>query len=110
MRYINTPAPPDERWAQRHRSCLTKLLSAMAKTLGYNFEQLDVFEGGYYPSGWGQTEGQQLALRLGLVELLSGKCPLPVHVTEKPLHIESSHFQTIADRVTKPLEQPQSKS
>jgi hypothetical protein len=109
MRFINTPSPPDERWGQRHRSYLTKLLSAMAKQLGYDFEQLDVFEGGYYPSGWGQAEEQQLAMRLGLIELLSGKRTLPVHVTEKPVHADPSGFQTIADRVTKPPPPPQPK-
>jgi hypothetical protein len=102
MRHINSGTPVDEKWLQRHRSCLTKVLSAMAKNLGYGFEQLEVFEGGYYPTGWGQTEEQQLAMRLGLIELLSGKRTLPVHVTEKPVHADPSGFQTIADRVTKP--------
>lgn len=106
MRFMNTPSPPDERWGQRHRSYLTKLLSAMAKELGYDFEQLDVLEGGYYPSGWGQAEEQQLGIRLGLIELLSGKRTLPVHVTEKPMHADLSAFQTIADRVTNPPPPP----
>ncbi len=79
MLHINTGTTFDEKWAQRHRSYLTKLLSAMAKNLGYGFEQLEVFEGGYYPKGWGQTEEQQLAMRLGLIELFSGKRSLPVH-------------------------------
>jgi hypothetical protein len=100
MRHINTPNSA-EMWAQRHRSNLTKLVSAMAKDLGYRFEQLDVFEGGYYPMGWGQTEEQQLAMRLGLIELFSGKRTLPVHVIEKPL-TPSSDFQVMAERLTKP--------
>ena len=73
MRHINSSGAGTEKWADQHRSYLTKLLSAMATELGYTIEQLDVFEGGYYPSGWGQTDEQQLAMRLGLLELLSGK-------------------------------------
>jgi hypothetical protein len=31
---------------------------------GYQIQQLDGFEGGYYPSGWGQESEQQLPMRL----------------------------------------------
>jgi hypothetical protein len=46
-------------------------------------------------------------MRLGLIEVPSGKRTLPVHVTEKPVHADPSVFKTIADRVTKPLAPPQ---
>jgi hypothetical protein len=101
MRHINSGGVADEKWLNAHRSHLTKLLSAMATTLGYTIEQLDVFEGGYYPSGWGQVEEQQLAMRLGLLELLSGKRSLPVHDTKQPTAPQSS-FQSMADRLTNP--------
>jgi hypothetical protein len=71
----------------------------MASALGYTIEQLDVFEGGYYPAGWGQVEEQQLAMRLGFLELLSGKRTLPVHVAEKA-NAPSSLFQGMAERLT----------
>jgi hypothetical protein len=61
-----------------------------------------VFEGGCYPSGWGQAEEQQLALRLGLLELLSGKRSLPVHDAKQATTTTSSPFQLLADRLTKP--------
>jgi hypothetical protein len=101
MRHINTPTAFNEQWLNTHRSYLTKLLSAMAKDLGYTIEQLDVFEGGYYPSGWGQIEEQNLAMRLGFLELLSGKRSLPVHDSKQAAAPQSS-FQNMADRLTNP--------
>jgi len=102
MRHINSGgAGTDPQWTDKHRSFLTKLLSAMAANLGYKIEQLDVFEGGYYPSGWGTESEQQLAIRLGLLELLSGKRSLPVHDSKQPTAPQSS-FQAMADRLTNP--------
>jgi hypothetical protein len=104
MRHINSGGSTvSQRWLADHRSYLTKLLSAMATELGYTIEQLDVFEGGYYPMGWGQVEEQQLALRLGLLELLSGKRSLPVHdLSKQPPSSPDSTFQALADRLTPP--------
>jgi hypothetical protein len=101
MRHINVAAAQNEQWLARHRSLLTRLLSEMAGALGYTIEQLDVFEGGYYPAGWGQVEEQQLAMRLGFLELLSGKRTLPVHIAEKA-NAPSSFFQGMAERLTPP--------
>jgi hypothetical protein len=101
MRHINSGGVADDQWVNKHRSFLTKLLSAMATELGYKIEQLDVFEGGYYPSGWGQESEQQLAMRLGLLELLSGKRSLPVHDSKQAAAPQSS-FQAMADRLTNP--------
>jgi hypothetical protein len=97
--YANSP-----QWAERHRTLLTKLLSEMAAHLGYQIPQLEVFEGGYYPTGFAQMEEQQVAMRLGLIELLSGKRTLPVHTGREALTPEqtSSIFQPMADRLTKP--------
>jgi hypothetical protein len=38
---------------------MTKLLSEMAKVLGYNLQQLDVLEGGYYPQGFFDIETEE---------------------------------------------------
>jgi hypothetical protein len=97
--YGNNP-----QWYERHRTLLAKLLSEMAAYLGYQIPQLEVFEGGYYPSGFAQAEELQQALRLGLIELLGGKRTLPVHTAQDALMPSptSSIFQPMADRLTKP--------
>ena len=102
MRHINSGTPATEQWHSQHKSYLTKMLSAMATELGYKIEQLDVLEGGYYPSGWGQTDEQQMAMRLGLLELLTGKRTLPVHVSSEQVTPSSSTFQTMGEKLTAP--------
>jgi hypothetical protein len=65
-------------WADEQRKRVTKLLSEMAKVLGYELEQLDVFDGGYYPQGFVDIESEQQAVRQALIEVLSGRRPLVV--------------------------------
>jgi hypothetical protein len=78
MKHINTPQPLPEGWSDRQRKLLTKLLSEMAKVLGYEIQQLDVLDGGYYPQGFADIELEQQALRRSLIEVLSGNRPLIV--------------------------------
>jgi hypothetical protein len=78
MTHINTPAPLPSGWNERHRTLMTRLLSEMAKVLGYNLPQLDVLEGGYYPQGLMDIELEQQTLRRALIETLSGQRPLVV--------------------------------
>jgi hypothetical protein len=78
MTHINVPGPQPPGWAERHRSLMTRLLSEMARELGYELPQLDVFEGGYYPQGLADMETEQQAVRRALIEVLSGRRPLGV--------------------------------
>lgn len=56
----------------------TKLLHAIAKSLNFNIEQLDIFEGGYVPQGWLDDEQTLRSLRLLLLQVLSGNRGIPV--------------------------------
>ncbi len=76
MAHINAPRPLPAGWDDRQRKLMTKLLSEMAKVLGYDLQQLDVLEGGYYPQGIADIELEQQAARRALVEVLSGNRPL----------------------------------
>jgi hypothetical protein len=78
MIHINTPPPLPAGWHDRHRALLTRLLSQMARALGYHLEQLDVLEGGYYPQSFADIGIEQQAVRRALIELLSGRRPLSV--------------------------------
>jgi hypothetical protein len=78
MSHINLPKPLPATWGDDQRKHVTKLLSEMAKTLGYELQQLDVLDGGYYPQGFLDIEGEQQALRQALIEVLSGRRPLLV--------------------------------
>ncbi|WP_022719872.1 DUF6680 family protein [Rhodopseudomonas sp. B29] len=66
-------------WFDKFRRLTTRLLYAMGKNLGYEMEQLDVLEGGYNPTAFGQLEEEQATFRRLLIEVLQGKRSLPVH-------------------------------
>ena len=66
-------------------SLLTKLLHAMAQTLKFQIEQLEIFEGGYTPQGWEDEEVTLRALRHHMLQIFMGNRALPVtHMTNAP--------------------------
>jgi hypothetical protein len=82
MRHLATPFEPkdEDRVAHERQSMRTKILSAMAKTLGIRVEQMDIFEGGYVPQGHVNIEREQTAIRKLLSEIADGKRSLPIEV------------------------------
>jgi hypothetical protein len=82
MRHLATPFEPkdEDRVAHERQSMRTKILSAMAKTLGIRVEQMDIFEGGYVPQGHVNIEREQAAIRKLLSEIADGKRSLPIEV------------------------------
>ena len=64
-------------------SLRTKLLSAMAETLGYKLEQMEILRGAYSPQAWNVELDEQTAARQGLVDLLSGRRTLPVTIVTR---------------------------
>lgn len=78
MQHINTKPVDENAWTERKRHLTTRLLSAMATALGYNLQQLDVLEGGYYPQGYANLEQEQQLVRHLLIDVLSARRPLAV--------------------------------
>lgn len=74
--HLNDYGAPN--WFETRQKLQTRLLTTMARSLGYNFEQLDVLEGGYTPQGWVSAEQEQQQVRKLLIEVLSGQRALPV--------------------------------
>ena len=68
---------------EERQRLLAKLLHAMAKKLGFNLEQLEIFEGGYTPQGWSNDQLEERALRKMLSETFEGKRCLQVQLVEK---------------------------
>jgi hypothetical protein len=65
---------------ERTRSLTGALLLQMGKSLGYEFDEVQIKKGGYYPFGLGNVEQEQHAIRRGFLDLLEGKRRLPVGV------------------------------
>ncbi len=76
MSHINTSPSENNKWADRHNSLFTKLLTEVATTLAYKMQQLDVMEGGYYPQGFFDIELEQQNVRKELLQVLTGRRPI----------------------------------
>lgn len=57
-----------------------RLLNAIARKLGLEIEQLDIFFGGYSPKGWFDLESEQTIIRRWLGEIAMGRQAFPVVV------------------------------
>ena len=80
----DTSRPEDQEWREKKENLLAKLLAEIASVLGFNIPAIDIFKGGYAPSGWAHRD----ALGLGALEfvrdLSAAKKPLPVSVFGAP--------------------------
>lgn len=70
--------PPNS--ADKTASLTTNLLLAMGRSLGYEFDEVQIKKGAYYPMGLGNVEQEQHAVRRGILDVLSGKRRLPIGV------------------------------
>jgi hypothetical protein len=70
-------------WTTQTEKNLIDLLHAMAKSLGYDFDEVQLKKGFYTPQGHAEIETEQFLIRKGMVELLLGKRNLPVKIVEQ---------------------------
>jgi hypothetical protein len=74
----NQPADINEKTA----TLTTNLLIAMGKSLGYDFDEVQIKKGAYYPMGLGNVEQEQHAVRRGILDVLQGRRRVPVGIFE----------------------------
>ena len=79
----NTAISADQ-WNVKRVDLLVELLHKMAKVLDYDFDKTRIKNSSYSPRVHGVTEEEQSALRKDLVEVLDGKRPLPMSITNWP--------------------------
>jgi len=73
-----------EQWAVKRVDLLVELLHKMAIVLNYDFDKTHIKNSSYSPMAHGELEGQQAAIRKGVIEVLGGKRPVPMFVTNLP--------------------------
>lgn len=71
-------------WASKKEDLLIQLLSKMADSLGYHFDNVLLKRGAYTPSDYGETEVSQLVIRRGLTEVFLGRRSIPVNIIGLP--------------------------
>lgn len=82
--HLGDKAYPRDSWGSRRVELLVELLHAMAVFLGFDFDKTHIKNQCYYPEGYGSVEDDQSVIRRSLAEILSGKRPLPMWVTNFP--------------------------
>lgn len=68
--------------AEKTASLTTALLIAMGRCLGYDFNEVQIKKGAYYPMGLGNVEEEQHAVRRGVLDVLQGRRRIPVGIFE----------------------------
>jgi hypothetical protein len=68
---------------ERARELTIDLLKAMSKYFNYDFDEVYLKRGAYYPKYFVDIEEEQNALRTGLLEVLAGNRRLPIGVFEQ---------------------------
>jgi hypothetical protein len=90
---IRLPAGTPEAQAAAHNEkgidLLVALLQTLANALGYDFNQVQLKRGAYYPQGHADDGLARIAIRDGLVALLSGKQTVKMDVTSFPVSQEA---------------------
>jgi len=86
--HLYTKAAPEDvgltQWTDKQTDLLNDLLSKMAKSLDYQFDNLTLKKSTYYPTGWGMVETEQHELRKAALEVFAGNKQLKVEVSEAP--------------------------
>ena len=75
--------PNSEVLTEKSTQLRANLLIAMGRCLGYEFDEVLVKKGSYYPAALGNVEAEQHAIRRGVLNVLSGKGRIPVGVFEE---------------------------
>lgn len=87
--HLNSYPKDDEKrqplWAERNIELLASLLMVMGKTLGYDFDEVHVKKGIYFPQAHGDIDLENRLIRRGLVRLLFGDSALKMNVTGLPV-------------------------
>jgi hypothetical protein len=84
VEYLEREKRYNVRIGQERHSLLSKLLHAIGKNLGFKIEQLEIFEGGYTPQGWGTVEDEQTAVRRLFTDIALGRRMFPIGVFHFP--------------------------
>jgi hypothetical protein len=65
-------------WTDKSSDHRINLLYAMSKALGYTFDAVELKKGTYTPQAYTDLEFENYQIRRGVLDVLSGKTPLPV--------------------------------
>lgn len=86
--HLNDKNYPKEHWETKRQELLVELLSTMGNHLGFDFDKTHIKNQSYYPQGYGNLESEQTELRKAVIEIATGKRPLPMWIANLPQQTE----------------------
>lgn len=104
--HLNTTDMAPEVWGPKREELFVILLSKMANSLGYDFETTAIKKTSYFPSGYGDTELDLLAIRKSLRSLLEGHGWINV-VAHPATWLTENGETTVAEPLSQPAAQPE---
>jgi hypothetical protein len=88
-----TGQPEDDVWRAKRDNLLARLLFEMGNVLGFDIPAIEIFQGGYAPSGWAFRDNRQLGALEYIYELSQGKNAIPMKVVEFPVDSDAAANQ-----------------
>lgn len=88
--HLSTPSGGDQlshaqlMWREKRELMFTTLLLKLGAVVDYDFDEVLLKKGAYFPEWQGDLEDDQLNLRKGLLRMLSGEKPLKMEVASFP--------------------------
>lgn len=83
LSHLNTNSLPEyEKWDQIRHNLLAKMLSEMSQKLGFKYDTLDIFQGGYSPEGLAHRDAVSVGALEYIRELSVGKKTVPVSILD----------------------------
>lgn len=86
-------------WLDRRVELLTRLLSEMGQFLGYDFDEVQIRKGSYYPTLLGTVEDESHQIRSQFARVLRGEVSIPMKVTEFPLVVDDASVEVAVRKV-----------
>ena len=75
---VNLTQEQQQQFFRHQEGLLTKLLHAMATSLQFKIEQMEILEGGYVPQGWIDDDQGLRIIRALVLENFNGRRGLPI--------------------------------
>jgi hypothetical protein len=89
--HLNSTVTSQEQWGSRRIDLLVDMLHKMALVLDYDFDKTHIKNSSYAPRIHSETEEQQMEIRKGIIDVLSGKRAMPMEVVNLPHQSNSAN-------------------
>jgi hypothetical protein len=80
-------------WGEKGEDLFVALLKSLSDALGFNFSEVQLKRGIYYPRAHGEKDAFDFLLRNALTNVISGKASIPMNVTGFPFSQEAVDLQ-----------------